>query len=43
MTVVTDGSAEITKEQAVKSLGDDAKRFVVQTWTKGEAKEEKDS
>lgn len=34
MTVVTDGSEEITKEQAVESLGAKAARYVVQTWTK---------
>jgi hypothetical protein len=34
VTVVTDGSAEITKEQAVASLGDKADRFVVETWEK---------
>jgi hypothetical protein len=34
--VVTDGSAEVTKKEAVKSLGDAAERFIVQTWTKAE-------
>ena len=34
VTVVTDGSAEITKEQAVESLGSAASRFVVVQWTK---------
>ena len=44
VTVVTDGSEEVTKEQAVKSLGDKAEKFVVQTWTKegAEAEEEKE-
>ena len=34
VTVVTDGSAEISKKDAVASLGDKAKRYVVVTWTK---------
>lgn len=34
VTVVTDGSAEVTKEQAIASLGDKASRFVVVTWEK---------
>ena len=39
VTVVTDGSADkpITKKDAVKSLGDQAERFIVQTWKKAEA------
>lgn len=32
MTVVTDGSEEVTKEAAVESLGEKAKRYVVTTW-----------
>jgi hypothetical protein len=35
--MVTDGSAEVTKKEAVKSLGDKAERFIVQTWKKAEA------
>ena len=41
MTVVTDGSEEITKDKAVEALGDKAAKYVVQTWTvEGEEKEE---
>jgi hypothetical protein len=35
--MVTDGSADVTKKEAVKSLGDSAERFIVQTWKKAEA------
>ena len=38
VTVITDGSAEITKEQAVESLGKKAARYVVKTWGKADAK-----
>ena len=37
--MTTDGSAEITQEEAVKSLGSKASKYVVKTWAK-EAKEE---
>lgn len=40
MTVVTDGSEEVTKEAAVESLGDKAKKYVVQTWEVAEASSE---
>lgn len=32
--MVTDGSADLTKEQAIESLGAAASRFVVVTWGK---------
>ena len=34
---MTDGSAEITKDQAIESLGADAAKYVVVSWTKEEA------
>ncbi len=37
VTVVTDGSVEITKEDAIESLGDKASRYVVVDWAKQEA------
>lgn len=37
VTVVTDGSEEITQDDAVESLGPMAKRYVVHTWEKEEA------
>jgi len=37
ITVVTDGSKEVKKEHAVESLGEKAKRYVVQTWEKATA------
>ena len=40
VTVVTDGSSEVTKEDAIASLGDKASRFVVVTWDKQEAEAE---
>jgi len=41
VTVVFEEGTEITKEQAVESLGDKASRYVVHTWeAKGEEKTE---
>ncbi len=34
VTVVTDGTVELSKADAVKSLGSSAERFVVVDWTK---------
>lgn len=34
MTVVTDGSADLTKEDAVKALGRRASTYVVVKWAK---------
>ncbi len=34
VTVVTDGSAQITKEEAINSLGSKANRYVVVEWSK---------
>jgi len=30
--IVTSSSSELTKEQAIKSLGDNAKKYVVEKW-----------
>jgi len=38
--VVTDGSEEISKDQAVEALGDKAAKYVVKSWDKAEAEEE---
>ena len=41
VTVVTDGSEEISQEAAIESLGDKAKKYVVVTWAvAGEESEE---
>jgi hypothetical protein len=37
VTVVLESDKEVTKEDAIASLGDNASKYVVQTW---EAKEE---
>ena len=34
MTVITDGEAAITKEDAIESLGSNASRYVVVNWAK---------
>ena len=34
VTVVTDGSSDLTKEDAIKSLGSHASRYVVVNWAK---------
>lgn len=40
MTVVTDGSEAITKDAAIKALGDKAKRYVVVDWAEEGASQE---
>jgi hypothetical protein len=32
VTVVLESDKEVTKKEAIKSLGDNAKKYVVQTW-----------
>jgi len=39
VTVVTDGSEEISQESAIESLGDKASRYVVQSWAVEAAEE----
>lgn len=37
VTVVTDGSGEVSAYAAVKSLGDKGERYVLQTWEKADS------
>ncbi|MEM0970235.1 MAG: hypothetical protein AAF191_17565 [Verrucomicrobiota bacterium] len=34
-----EGAADITKEDAIASLGDKASRYVVETWSSGDSSE----
>jgi len=35
--VITDGSAKVSKDDAVKSLGEKSEKYVVESWKKGES------
>lgn len=39
VTVITDGSADVSAYAAVQSLGDKASQYVLQTWQKKEDSE----
>ena len=44
MTVVTDGTAEVSKDDAVESLGDKASKYIVEEWSvEGEESSESES
>ncbi|NNC88042.1 MAG: hypothetical protein HKN82_06220 [Akkermansiaceae bacterium] len=43
LAIVKSSEKGITKEQAVKSLGDKAERFVVKTWNQGGKKKKTDA